>query len=380
MSEPSLARTALVVDDDPIINHLLQARLSAKGFVVSSSPDGESALEAIRSSLPDLVFLDVTLPGISGLQVLAAIRAAGYDIAVIMTTAYGSEKIAIDALRRGADDYLRKPFEASEFITVLDRTVARLELKRQNAVLRVQLDEKRQQLEAEISRAAKIQRDLLPKDSPSLPGFQLAAQCISAKETGGDFYDWHELRPGLFAITLGDVMGKGMPAALLMATIRAALRAVAPEHGPAETVHLVARALHHDLERSESFVTLFHAHLGVASGRLLYVDAGHGHAFIARAGSGADSLEVRGLPLGIDPGARYEEGVVQLGRGDALVVYSDGILGAGDETSDARATLLSRIAGASTAEAMARALVSASAVPSPEDDLTALVLYRTQGQ
>ena len=190
----------LVVDDDRDINSLLQARLRLRGYQAEGVLSGEEALERLKVALPDLIFLDVSMPGMNGLEVLDRVRAQGLDLAVIMTTAFGSEQVAIDALRRGADDYLRKPFEPAEFQAVVERTAARLQLSRQNTALRRQLDEKRQQLERELSRAAQVQMELLPRNYPKLPEFELAAECLPAREVGGDFYDLH--RPAPVKLTL----------------------------------------------------------------------------------------------------------------------------------------------------------------------------------
>src|SRR5919201_4765428 len=138
----------LVVDDDPDINRLLRARLAALGYRVEAAANGEEALAQLAATPPDLMFLDVAMPGIGGLEVLEQVRAQAADLAVIMTTAFGSEAVAIEALRHGADDYLRKPFERQEFQAVLERAVARLELRRRNVVLQRQLDQKRRQRKA----------------------------------------------------------------------------------------------------------------------------------------------------------------------------------------------------------------------------------------
>lgn len=121
---------ALVVDDDPDINRLLRVRLKARGYEVESAADGAQALAAIERFGPDLLICDISMPIMGGLDVLDRVRADGRDLAVVMATAFGSEKVAIEALRRGADDYLRKPLEPVEFQAVLDRTVARLRLAR----------------------------------------------------------------------------------------------------------------------------------------------------------------------------------------------------------------------------------------------------------
>src|SRR5439155_11945641 len=160
---------------------------------------------------------------------------------------------------------------------------------------------------AELERAAQVQAALLPADYPTLPGFELSARCLPAREVSGDFYDWEEISPGQLSLTLGDVCGKGMSAALLMATIRATLRGVSPQNNPAEALSLAQRALLLDFERNSRFVTLFHARLDAANRSLCYADAGHGHAFIRRTSGAVEELPALGMPLGAFADEDFEE-------------------------------------------------------------------------
>ncbi|MEN9226271.1 MAG: SpoIIE family protein phosphatase [Thermostichus sp. HHBFW_bins_43] len=373
-----LANRVLVVDDDADINRLLCRWLRASGFQVQGVASGEEALAYLQAdpspddstSLPDLVFLDVLMPGISGLEVLQQIRQQQWDMAVIMTTAFGSEQVAIDALRQGADDYLRKPFDPQEFQTVLQRTIARVELRRQNAALR-------RQLQVELARAAEIQKELLPRTMPELPGFELAARCLPAREVGGDFYDWQVLAPDLFNIVLGDVMGKGLPAALMMATVRASIRALARQTSPLINIQYTANALESDLIRSESFVTLFHAQLHIPQRRLTFVDGGHGHALMLRRTGQIEELLPRGMPLGSFFGDAYEQGELVFQPGDALLLFSDGLLEARPDLSQDRSPLLEPfLNNGSAAEVMDHILNLAlqEFADHQTDDLTVLVL------
>jgi len=367
----------LVVDDDPQFRQLLLVWLKIRGFQVEVAASGEEALAHLESvDPPDLMFLDVLLPGITGLQALDLIRDQMDDMAIILTTAFGSEPVAINALQRGADDYLRKPFDTREFQAILQRTLDRLRLRRQNTALRVQLDEKHRQLEAELSRAARIQAELLPTQVPTLAGFELAARCIPAREVGGDFYDWQLVMPNVLNLTMGDVMGKGMPAALLMTTVRATMRAVARQTAPAATVHATAAALDADLSGAGSFVTLFHAQLDIDQRRLAYVDAGHGHVFIRRANGTALALTKRGLPLGIMSNQDYDEGSVELRPGDALVLYSDGLVEMWPLPEHHRDILADMLADTHSAQQMVERLVALPSLLGPlDDDLTVVVLY-----
>jgi DNA-binding response OmpR family regulator len=366
---------ALVVDDDPGINRLLQARLLARGYHVTSASSGEAALAQMAQNNVDIVFLDVSLPGISGLDVLGVIRERYHDTAVVITTAFGSERVAIDAMRMGADDYLRKPFEPSEFKSVLKRTVSRLLLNRQNAALRLQLDEKHRQLEAELVRAANVQSDLLPYEMPIMAGFEMAAECVPAHEVGGDFYDWQHKHHNLLSLWLCDVMGKGMPAALLMATVRAVMRAVVRGSPPATALRYVTAALDDDFIQTDQFVTLFMASLEIEQRRLTYVDAGHGHAFMRRANGAVELLPQRGLPLGVMPDTHYTEGTLVFEPGDSLVVYSDGVIDARPDLELTPQKLSQYLDGTRSALAMVdRVVTLLSPVGVPPDDFTVIVL------
>lgn len=308
----------LVVDDDPDINRLLQVRLRNVGFSVRSAADGESAIEEMQRQIPDVVLLDISMPGMSGLEVLDRIRKDQLDVAVVMTTAFGSESIAVDALRRGADDYLRKPFEPDEFRAVIDRIMSRLHLRRQNEHLRKQLD-------AELLRASQIQRELLPKNDPDVPGYDIAMCAVATEVVGGEFYDWTLVDGGSLAFTHGDVMGKGLSAALLMATVRASLRSAIKAHGPANAVNTISDVLHEDLKRTRSSVSMFVGYLQPRSHVIEYVDAGHGLALLVRADDGFEHVQGIDVPVGIFPDNRYQAHQISLSPGDALLLYSDGL-------------------------------------------------------
>jgi serine phosphatase RsbU (regulator of sigma subunit) len=351
--------------------------LEARGCQVSFASSGEEGVGLLRDAHPDLVFLDVAMSGMTGIDVLDFVRSQRMDVAVILTTAYSSEQVAIAALRHGADDYLRKPFDRGEFQATLDRTLARLTMSRQIRLLRRELEKKQEQLAQEIARAAAVQSDLLPTDQPPLQGFEVAARCIPASAVGGDFYDWQEPSGRTFSVTVGDVMGKGMSAALLMATVRAVIRAMVSQHGPAAAMQHTATSLDGDLSRSGSFVTVFHAQLNVETGELRYVDAGHGQVFLRRANGTIEVLQPWGLPIGVSSAECYQEGTVTIEPGDLLVVYSDGLIAARPDFFRDHATLSSHIPANESAAAIAQRLVNLATANGPlVDDLTVVALRR----
>lgn len=132
----------LIVDDDDELRAVLQQWLSAWGWHVETVASGEEALRRLDEALPDLVLLDALMPGLGGLDVLKHLRSGERDLAVVMVTAFSSEQLIISALRQGADDFLRKPLTPTELQTTLERTLGRLQLRRENALLQRRLAEK----------------------------------------------------------------------------------------------------------------------------------------------------------------------------------------------------------------------------------------------
>ena len=237
---------------------------------------------------------------------------------------------------------------------------------------------RRYQMQLELHYAAEIQARLLPRSYPQIVNFDIAAKCLPAKQVGGDFYDWQGVSPTVIDLTLGDVMGKGMAAAMLMATVRAALHAVTLNNSPAKALHLAQRALFADLENSESFVTLFHGQLDAAKRTLTFVDCGHGYVFLRRANGSVESLSPRGLPLGVQGEEVYHEGTIRFERGDVLVLYSDGVIDANPQLALTNQILSEQMTGLETAMDMVNALINLTGHPDPQpDDITVLVARYT---
>ena len=178
----------------------------------------------------------------------------------------------------------------------------------------------------ELDSAIQIQRGLLPSRPPDMRDFELAASCSPASGVGGDFFDWQQLDANTVDFSVVDVMCKGMGAALLMATVRSALRASAHLPSPAQVLRQVEQAIGDDLRGAESFVTLFYGRLNINEHRVSYVDAGHGLGFIQRASGLTEALENRGLPLGIFLDMNVQESVVFLDSGDSLILHTDGLV------------------------------------------------------
>ena len=192
---------------------------------------------------------------------------------------------------------------------------------------------KRERVEHDLSVARSIQQASLPKEVPTLEGWQISPYYQPAREIGGDFYDFHLLPEGRLGLVVGDATGKGVPAALVMSTTCGMLRLAAQSHAsPAEMLQGVNEVLFPNIP-TNMFVTCFYAILEPNSGRLSYANAGHDLPYLHRNGE-AEELRARGMPLGLMPGMRYEEKETIVHSGQAALLYSDGLVEAHDPEGD----------------------------------------------
>jgi predicted ester cyclase len=188
----------------------------------------------------------------------------------------------------------------------------------------------RERVEQELQVARRIQQASLPEDLPALQGWQISPFYQPAREVGGDFYDLFELQDGRLGIVVGDATGHGVPAALVMASARSMLRAVAQASDtPGDVLSRVNDPLATDIP-SNMFVTCFYAILDPESGSLSYANAGHDLPYLRRHSGEREELRARGMPLGIMPGMSYEQKEVVLDGGEAALFYSDGLVEAHD--------------------------------------------------
>ncbi|MBX3192773.1 MAG: SpoIIE family protein phosphatase [Labilithrix sp.] len=267
------------------------------------------------------------------------------------------------------DELIYTPVEKIELGARVEMLLRARELSLLNAALR-------QKLELELARAGEVQAALLPRCAPALRGIDLAARCIPAREVSGDFFDWQSNDEAV-TMTVGDVMGKGMPAALLAATVRAALRTVARHHDPGAALDLVRESLSGDLEHTSSFATLFHARVACANpgASVRYVDAGHGHAFVRTREGDILRLARGGRPVGFPAAAPYRESTLTLREGDVLFVHSDGLVETAETTAvTAPAELVAGLDMACPAARIVEEVLDRALRRPPFDDATILVV------
>lgn len=216
-----------------------------------------------------------------------------------------------------------RPFsqEDLDLLTVMANVAAiRIEHARLAAV-----EQAEKLMELELSQASEIQQTLLPTEAPECQGYDLAGFNVPCRTVGGDYYDFVPYKDGRLALVVGDVSGKGLPAALLMSSLQARvqmLRETNPDPGTAVTV--LNRSL---AERCPlgKFITFFYALLDTKTGILKYSNAGHNYPLLLRANGAVEELGGSGMVMGIFPSVYYEVREIKLEPGDLLALYSDGV-------------------------------------------------------
>ena len=320
----------LIVDDEPINIDVLSGLLK-KDYRLIVATNGERALQAAASGNPDLILLDIMMPDMDGYEVCRRLKAdtATRDIPVMFVTAMsevGDEALGFEL---GAADYITKPVSApvlrARVKTQLALAQGRKELQAAYATIKAQ----KERMQGELDVGRDLQMNMMPQDFPAAPEYKdffLSASLEPARELGGDFYDFFFLDDARLCLCVGDVSGKGVPAALFMAVTRTLIRSCTEHsHSTADILSSVNATLGTDNE-SCMFVTLFIAVYDIHSGELVYSNAGHNPPCISAADGRIRRLDRRHGPVaGAMQGISYAEDRVALAPGDTLLMFTDGI-------------------------------------------------------
>jgi serine phosphatase RsbU (regulator of sigma subunit) len=276
-----------------------------------------------------------------------------------------------------------RPFTPDDLdlLTVLANVAA---IRIENVRLAV-VEQQKQLISRDLEQAAAIQRRLLPREAPIVPGYELAGHNLACQTVGGDYFDFFPYADGRIGLVLGDVAGKGMPAALLMTALKGGVQVLLDE-APDDVSSLMSR-----LDRlvaanfpRNRFVTLFFGLLDSRSGELTYCNAGHNPPFLLRADNSIERLPSCGTILGIFPDMGYEVKHCRLEPGDVLTLFSDGVTEendpSGEEFGEGRLAQLLSEKGHGPAvdlvEAVRQAVLVWAAGAVPADDVTVVVARR----
>lgn len=376
----------LFVDDEPDLESLIRQKFRHRiregdlEFVFASN--GEDALEKLRADAAlEIVFSDINMPVMDGLTLLTRIGELNRLLRTIIVTAYDDMQNIRTAMNRGAFDFLTKPIDFQDFEQTLAKTRAELDTIREALSHKEQLSA----LHSELSIASRIQQSILPSEFPDDPRYEIYAEMLPARTVGGDFYDFFALSDQTVGFAIGDVSGKGIPAALYMAVSRTLLRGAALQSAtPRECLETVSRLL--GGQRSgEMYVTLLYGVLEVATGAVDFAVAGQTPPFLIKAdGETALFQEVRGTMLGLFDDVEIGTCQLTLGSGETLLLYTDGVSDAenseGVHFTAARLEKALRGAGRTarqTVESVRGELASFRGNATQNDDVTMMALrYR----
>jgi phosphoserine phosphatase RsbU/P len=369
--------TILVVDDSPVNLQVLVRTLHGTGHKILAARDGNTALDIARRARPDLILLDVMMPGLDGFEVCRAIKAQpeSADTLVIFLSALGEVSDKVSGLELGAIDYITKPIQAEEVLARVANHLVRQHLERE-------LRRNRDRLERELVSAGDMQRFILPAKLPGHPQASFGSYYQPSRHAGGDYFDILDLGDGRFGIFVADVSGHGAPAAIVMAMIRAVVHTypgVADD--PPSLLHFLNRHFSY-LWETAMFATGIYAVLDANKRSLRMSCAGHPPPVLVRGGA-VTNLAVTTVialfwaELGDVP---IVEHILQ--PGDRVVFFTDGIIDRqapdGAMYEEARfAATIAPLGGLEPQQFVDRTMADLDAFAQghePDDDQTLLVL------
>lgn len=314
----------LLVDDTPDNLRLLSQILSARHYQVRAVTSGDRALESVQLVPPDLILLDIRMPGMDGFEVCRALKENRNtkNIPVIFISALDDVADKVNAFAVGGVDYITKPFRYEE---VVARAETHLALRR----LQKELRRSNRKMAHELALAGEVQASFLPDKMPDIPGWQFSVTLQPAQETSGDFFDMFTLPDGRLGLLVADVVDKGVSAALFMALSYALFRSQAQQFPgePQRVFDIMNDHILHDTN-ARQFVTAFYGILDPQTGKMVYSNAGHPPPLILgpQKGQNVRWLANTGVPLGVLEECTWEQRVVQLSPQDVLCLYTDGVI------------------------------------------------------
>jgi serine phosphatase RsbU (regulator of sigma subunit) len=311
----------LLVDDNPTNLQVLYQTLETTGCKLLVAKNGETALSIAQKAAPDLILLDIMMPGIDGFEVCRRLKVNPdtANIPVIFLSALTETKDKVQGLQLGAVDYVSKPFQPDEVIARVNTHLTIHRLKRE-------VEQKKDALEDELEAASDVQRRLLPKNLPEIAGLKLAVHYETSLYAGGDYYDIAQMADNQWGFLVADAEGHSAPAAVMMAMTCALFRSYPqPPAEPAELLYFLNE--HLCKVADPSFVTALYVVYDANHHTLKIGRAGHPPPMIYRSSEKkAIEYPCGGVfPLGIDPYEQVPVTEAELQPGDRILMYTDGI-------------------------------------------------------
>ena len=327
----------LIADDQQDVLRALVLLLKGQGYATESVTSPTELLDAVVGQEFDLLLMDLnyardTTSGREGLDLLAQLKALEGVPPIVVMTGWATVGIAVEAMQRGVTDFVEKPWTNTKLLEILEKQIVlgreRREFTRRAARESQAHKEIASQLheqEHEIAEARSIQEGFLPKEIPQLPGYEIAGAWQSARLVGGDYFDVLPFDGETLGLCIADVAGKGMPAALLMSNLQAAVRGLASPAVPLDELCARLNGLLRRNMASDRFITFFYAQLDGPGRRLQYVNAGHNPPIVLHQDGSHHRLQEGGGVLGGFPNQTFVVGTMQLEPGDRVVLFTDGV-------------------------------------------------------
>ena len=331
VSTAQVPRT-LIADDQPDVLAALRLLLKSAGYQIEAADSPAAVLNAIQQEKFDLLLMDLnyardTTSGKEGLDLISQVQAVDHDLPIVVMTAWATVDLAVESMRLGVRDFVQKPWENSGLLRKLRTQIAQGQERRR-------AHDREHQLQIELSEAREIQRGLMPRRMPQLPGFSLASAWQPAHDVSGDYLAAFKLNESHAALCVADVAGKGLPAALLMSNMQAALKSLACESIAPHELCLKLNEIMCGNTPLRKFVTAFYGDLDIARRRLTYTNAGHNPPMLMRRDGECIRLDEGGPVIGAFPGSTYAQREIELYEGDKLLVFTDGVTEARDESGE----------------------------------------------
>lgn len=344
---PSAVHTILVVDDSRAQRRVLGASLSRQGYRVIEAASGDEALELLQTENVDLILSDWMMPGMDGLELCQKFRAMerekyGYFILLTSKTEKGAVAQGLDV---GADDFLSKPPNAEELrarIAAGDRILRmERELQEKNRLVSATLAEIStlyDSLDRDLIEAREMQQALVRERFRDFGAAEVSVMLKPCGHVGGDLVGFFRLDEHRIAVFSIDVSGHGIASALLTARLASYLSEGSPEHNvalkrgadgvylarPPSDVAWLLNEIMHDEIKSDHYFTLLLGYIDMRTGVVELTQCGHPNPMLMRADGTVEYIGEGGMPIGLIPGAQYDQFSVTLKPGERLMFYSDG--------------------------------------------------------
>ena len=322
----------LSVDDEAPIELLMKQyfrrKIKAGEYEFLFARNGAEAL-IVLSNNPDIeiILCDINMPEMDGLTLLSKVNEMRNPaLRVIMVSAYGDMKNIRQAMNNGAFDFATKPIDMEDLSRTIEKAIAQIHYVHESQKEHTQLVS----LKVDLTSASEIQQYFLPRVFPPFPEdsdkVDIFASMEAAKDVGGDFYDFFRIDEDRIALVIGDVCGKGIPAALFMVLSQTIIRSKASQYTSAAECMTEANHLLASYSVESMFVTVFYVIYNTKTGQVTYCNAGHNPPHILRADGTVERLpKTKNVIVGVYDGVKYKEDTLQLEHGDTLVMFTDGV-------------------------------------------------------